>query len=105
MSEDRWLPVARAEEIAPRGARRLVTQHYDIAVFRSEDGRLFAIEDRCPHRGARLSAGAVYDNDKVACADHGWTVCLVDGKVAPPEQGRVRTFAVKVEDGVVYVLA
>jgi nitrite reductase (NADH) small subunit len=64
---------------------------------------MFAIEDRCPHRGARLSAGVIYDRDKIACLDHGWCIRLADGGVEPPEQGRVRTFPVKIEDGSVFV--
>ncbi len=64
---------------------------------------MFGIEDRCPHRGARLSAGVVCDSDKVACLDHGWGIRLADGGVEAPEQGCVRTFPVKVEDGLVFV--
>ena len=99
----RWMSVCRDDEICVRQARVLARLHGDIALFRGEDGRLFAIDDRCPHRGARLSNGAVYEVDKVACADHGWTICLADGQVLPPDQGCVRTYPVKVEAGVIYV--
>jgi len=47
----------------------------------------------------------IYDGDKVACMDHGWGIRLSDGGVEAPESGCVRTFAVKVEDGVVFVSA
>jgi nitrite reductase (NADH) small subunit len=36
----------------------------NVAVFRLADGTMFGIEDRCPHRGARLSAGVLYDGDR-----------------------------------------
>jgi nitrite reductase (NADH) small subunit len=100
-----WLPAGPADAIAPRKCVRVQGADCRIAVFRAEDGCLYAIEDRCPHRGARLSNGAVFDNDRVACPDHGWTIRLADGGVEPPDQGQVRTFEVKVEDGVVYVRA
>jgi nitrite reductase (NADH) small subunit len=103
MSEGRWIRVCRAEEIAPGKSRVVATAAGAIAVFRAEDGRLFAIEDRCPHRGGRLSGGAVYDNDKVACPDHGWTICLSNGRVEPPDSGQVRTYPVAVADGEVRV--
>lgn len=103
MDEEGWITVARAEAIAPRKACVIQTGEGKVAVFRAEDGRLHAIEDRCPHRGAALSNGLVYDNDKVACGDHGWSIRLADGGVEPPECGQVRTFPVKVEDGVVFV--
>jgi nitrite reductase (NADH) small subunit len=98
-----WLAAGRAEAIAPRKCVRVEGADCRIAVFRAEDGRLYAIEDRCPHRGARLSNGAVFDNDRVACPDHGWTIRLTDGGVEPPDAGQVRTFEVKVEGGMVYV--
>jgi len=75
----------------------------NVAVFRLADGRMFGVEDRCPHRGARLSLGVVYDGDKITCLDHGWGIRLVDGGVEAPEQGCVLTFPVKVEDGFVYL--
>lgn len=100
-----WRIVCKLDEIPRQRARVVKTPEVHIAVFRTDDDRVFAVEDRCPHRGAALSAGVLYDDDKVTCLDHGWSVCLTDGQVVPPEQGCVRTFAVKIEEGVVYVAA
>jgi nitrite reductase (NADH) small subunit len=98
-----WRRVCALDELPAPGVRTLTLSDLSVAVFRLADGRLCAIEDRCPHRGARLSAGVVYDGDKVACMDHGWGIRLSDGGVEAPESGCVRTFAVKVEDGAVFV--
>jgi nitrite reductase (NADH) small subunit len=100
-----WTRVCGLVELPAPGVRTLVLSDLSVAVFRLADGGLCAIEDRCPHRGARLSAGVIYDGDKVACMDHGWGIRLSDGGVEAPESGCVRTFAVKVEDGVVFVSA
>ncbi len=78
-------------------------QDLRIAVFNTEDG-LFALEDRCPHRGGRLSEGLIYEPCKVACPDHGWGIDLRTGLAEPPERGAVRRFEVKVEADVVSVL-
>jgi nitrite reductase [NAD(P)H] small subunit len=99
-----WLQVCRIDEMSRPGVRTLALPDLNVAVFQLADGKMFGIEDRCPHRGARLSAGVVYDGDKIACLDHGWGVRLPDGGVEPPEQGCVRVFPVKVEDGSVFVL-
>jgi len=99
-----WLRVCSLEELTCPGVRTLALHELNVAVFRLADGRLCAVEDRCPHRGARLSAGVIYDGDKVACLDHGWGIRLADGGVELPERGCVRTFRVKVEEGVVCVL-
>lgn len=98
-----WLRVCRDDELPPRRAFTLDTAAGRIAVFRAEDGALFAIEDRCPHRGAALSQGVLYDMHKVACPDHGWTIDLTTGKVEAPECGEVRTFEVTAVDGEVLV--
>jgi nitrite reductase (NADH) small subunit len=99
-----WLQVCTLHELSRAGVRTLALPELNVAVFRLADGRVFAIEDRCPHRGARLSAGVIYDADKIACLDHGWGIRLADGEAEAPEQGCVLTFPVKVEDGLVFVL-
>jgi len=100
----RWFEVCALHELPCPGVRTLVLRELNVAVFRLADGRMFGIEDRCPHRGARLSAGVVYDCDKVACLDHGWGIRLTDGGVEAPERGSVRTFPAKTENGSVFVL-
>ena len=51
----------------------------EIAVFRARDGRLFAIENRCPHRAGPLSEGIIGDG-KVVCPLHGHKFDLTTGK-------------------------
>jgi len=99
-----WLEVCALNELPCPGVRTLALPNLNVAIFRVADGRMFAVEDRCPHRGARLSAGTIYDGDKVACGDHGWGICLADGRVEAPERGCAQTFPVKVEEGLVFVL-
>ncbi len=98
-----WLRVCREDELLPGRAHTLDTAGGRLAVFRAEDGVVYAVEDRCPHRGARLSQGVVYDVCKVACPDHGWTIDLRSGAVEAPERGEVRTFPVRMVDGAVFV--
>lgn len=96
-----WTWVLEASELARPGVRSVQWGALRVAVFRLADGRLLALEDRCPHRGARLSGGLVYEGDRVACPDHGWTICLSDGWALPPESGQVRTFPARVaEEGI-----
>jgi nitrite reductase (NADH) small subunit len=94
--------VCELSALRSEGATSVVLGELRIAVFRTHDGALFALEDRCPHRGARLSEGVIYEHI-VACRDHGWSVGLKDGIVLDPDQGCVKTFPVEVYDGTVYV--
>jgi phenylpropionate dioxygenase-like ring-hydroxylating dioxygenase large terminal subunit len=49
-------------------SRKLLGQH--VLLFRGESGQLFALNDRCPHRGALLSQGRL-EGDAVRCMYHG----------------------------------
>ena len=51
----------------------------EIAVFRQRDGRLFAVQNRCPHRQGPLSEGVMGAN-KVICPLHSHKFDLCDGK-------------------------
>ena len=64
-----WYLIADAAEIGnqPVGLKRL---DRDIVVWRDERGTVHAVQDRCPHRGARLSRGRVLGG-RIACRYHG----------------------------------
>jgi nitrite reductase (NADH) small subunit len=74
----------------------------DVAIFRTSDDRVFAVRDRCPHRGGPLSQGIVF-GDRVACPLHNWTIDLASGSAAAPDCGAVRTFATRVDGGIVHI--
>ncbi len=99
-----WQKVCDLAALPGPGVCSVRLSEINVAVFRLADSRLLALEDRCPHRGAPLSQGTVFDSDKVACLDHGWCIRLTDGEVEPPDVGRATTFQVKVEAGAVLVL-
>ena len=73
-----------------------------MAVFRNAEDKVFALLDRCPHKGGPLSQGIVFGTS-VACPLHNWTIGLCDGQAAAPDEGCTPKFAVKVEDGQVFL--
>jgi nitrite reductase (NADH) small subunit len=94
-----WMKIGGLDEIPRLGARVVRSRvHGDIAVFRTADDNVFALRDRCPHKGGPLSQGIVF-GDKVACPLHGWSICLGDGNAVAPDKGCAETFAAKVENG------
>jgi len=98
-----WREVCRVDDIAPLGARRIIReQGLAVAVFRGAGDRVFALLDRCPHKGGPLSQGIVF-GDSVACPLHNWTISLADGQARAPDVGCAVNFACKVEDGTVYL--
>lgn len=97
-----WVKVALLEEIPRLGARVVRSKDNDIGVFRTEDDRVFAVNNACPHKGGPLSQGIVF-GDKVACPLHSWKISLKDGRAEEPDVGLTACYNTKVEDGFVYL--
>ena len=98
-----WTAICRLDDILPLGARRVARpQGGAVAVFRSADSRVFALLDRCPHKGGPLSQGIVL-GDSVACPLHNWTIGLTDGCARSPDEGCTPAFACKLEGGQVFL--
>jgi len=97
-----WTKVVALQDIPKLGSRLVRSAKGEIAIFRTEDDRVFALHNSCPHKGGPLSQGIVY-GDKVACPLHNWRISLVDGQAEEPDEGHTACFAVKVEDGAVYL--
>ena len=95
--------VCRLEEIPRLGARRYrAPDGRTIAIFRNAADKVFALHDRCPHKGGPLSQGIVF-GERVACPLHNTCVELDTGCAVAPDKGQVRRYAVKVEEGSVFV--
>lgn len=97
-----WTAIGTLSDIPQRGARCVETPEGKIAIFRTGDNRVFAIDDHCPHKGGPLSQGIVH-GASVTCPLHSWVISLETGKALGADEGCVRTIPVKVEDGKLYV--
>ena len=94
-----WKTICRVDDIPVLGARRVErTQGTAVAVFRTADDKVFALLDRCPHKGGPLSQGIVF-GESVACPLHNWTIALGDGCARAPDAGCTQRFSVKVDAG------
>jgi len=103
MSE--WKKICLVTDIPVLGSRRVSrATGMDVAVFRNSENKVFALLDRCPHKGGPLSQGIVHD-ESVACPLHNWTIGLGDGCAKAPDEGCTPKFAVQVTDGMVYLNA
>jgi nitrite reductase (NADH) small subunit len=95
--ERAWQPICRVDDIPVLGARRVRrARGADVALFRAADGTVFALLDRCPHKGGPLSQGIVFGRS-VACPLHNWTVALDDGHARAPDEGCTPSFSVRIE--------
>lgn len=98
-----WKPICKLDDI-PRLGSRVVRRPggADIAVFRNADDEVYALHDKCPHKGGPLSQGIVHGR-RVTCPLHGWNIGLEDGQAVAPDVGSCGAIGVKVEGGEVFL--
>lgn len=97
-----FIDIGALEEIPAQGARVVRTSLGCVAVFRTIDDRVFALDDRCPHRGGPLSEGIVHGSF-VTCPLHNWVFDLATGEAQGADEGRVATYPVRVEAGRLWI--
>ena len=98
-----WTSICKVDDIPVLGARRVERARGGaVAIFRNAEDKVFALLDRCPHKGGPLSQGIVF-GESVACPLHNWTIGLADGCARAPDEGCTPRFGVKVDNGVVHV--
>lgn len=88
-------------QIPPGLGKSFVIKGQEIAVFRGRDGRLFAVENLCPHKRAPLADGLM-GGSMVACPGHGHKFNLITGQ-GSEEGERVKVFPVREVKGEIYV--
>jgi nitrite reductase (NADH) small subunit len=99
---DGWTEIGTLDDIPRQGARVVRRADGDIAVFRTLDDEVFALRDKCPHKGGPLSQGIVHGN-KVACPLHDWKINLDTGMAVAPDEGCAARFPVRIDGGKVFL--
>jgi len=99
-----WTDVGAVSDIPIRGARRVPTREGDVAIFRTGDNQVFALMDRCPHKGGPLSNGIVHGH-AVACPLHNWQISLATGHPLGADAGKgcAPTVPLQLRDGRIYL--
>ena len=92
-----WIDIAALEDIPVRGARVIKTQAGCVAVFRTIEDRVFAIDDTCPHKQGPLNDGMVHGNS-VTCPLHNLVINLETG-ISADGESRVNTYEIMVKQG------
>lgn len=107
-----WYCVRSTGSLATGAMTSVTILGEQIVIGRTKLGELFALRDRCPHRGAPLSEGQ-FDGVAITCPFHGWRFgadgrckampTLVDGDVADPGQVKVGEFPIHESDGIIWL--
>lgn len=94
-----WKTICPIDDIPVLGSRRVARPRgAAVALFRDGAGGVYALLDRCPHKGGPLSQGIVF-GQSVACPLHNWTISLADGRAQAPDEGGTPTFQVRLDNG------
>lgn len=97
----RFHPVAAIDSLAPGNGRTVEVQGRRFALW-NLDGRFYAMDDACPHRGGPLGAGVLQDG-RVHCPLHGWAFDPTTGACLSQPARPVACHPTKVEDGQVWI--
>lgn len=111
--------VCRDEELKPGDMKAITVGRKPIVVVRSEEGETYALKNVCPHKGPPLSDGTLdrtcvasepgqysmeEDGEVLRCPWHSWEFDIKTGcSLFDPEGVRVRTYAVTIEEGNVFI--
>lgn len=101
-----WIDVGAVTDIPSRGSRTMPAPGGDIAVFRTGDNAVFALRDKCPHKGGPLSQGIVHGRS-VTCPLHNMVIDLASGEPTGADAGKgcAPPIPCRVEAGRVYLKA
>ena len=99
---ERWFDVCALVDIPVRGARRASICGVPVGIFRTASGKVFAVNNTCPHKGGPLSEGIVHDSS-VTCPLHNWVFDLETGQAKGADSGCVQTYPVELRDDRVFV--
>jgi nitrite reductase (NADH) small subunit len=97
-----WIQVGNLNDIPRQGSRIVNTATGEIALFRSVDDQVFALNNRCPHKGGPLSQGIVHGK-RVTCPLHSWQIDLETGAAVAPDVGCAHRHEVRVAHGALFL--
>lgn len=93
-----WIDIAALNDIPQRGARVVKTAQGCVAVFRTAQDEVYALNNACPHKGGPLAEGIVH-GASVTCPLHNWVFSLETGTAQGADEGQVATYPARVVGG------
>ena len=95
--------VAKVSELSDNSMLAVKAVNADYVIFKTSDGKLAALEDRCSHANIKLSLGS-YANDQITCVAHGacFNVCTGTALCGPASRS-VKTISVVVKEGIIFL--
>lgn len=96
VEEENWVSIGTLSDIPVRGSRCVDVGETTIAIFRTSENQVFALEDKCPHKNGPLSQGIVHDGC-VTCPLHNWVISLATGEAQGADEGQTSSFPIQMD--------
>lgn len=96
-----WVAIARLGDFDAQGRAMVKVGDTEVALFRV-DGQVYAIQNRCPHRGGPLVRGFLVAGPAIRCPMHAWRYDLATGVSNRP--ARATVYPVRVDGDQVSIL-
>lgn len=97
-----WYKVAQIEDIPQMGSRKIIIGETEIAIFKTNDGAIFAINNICPHKQGKLSEGLIHEHI-VTCPLHNWDIDLSSGEALGNDTGCTNIYKTKIKNNILYL--
>jgi 5,5'-dehydrodivanillate O-demethylase len=91
-----WFPIARTPEMVDEPVLAVTLLGENLALFRSDSGKLGLVAQRCPHRGASLAYG-MPEEEGIRCAYHGWCFDRTGQCIDQPAEPADSTFKDRIQ--------
>lgn len=98
----KWIKITEVENIPSMGSRVVQYGDIEIAIFKTRDGSIFAINNVCPHKQGKLSEGLIHES-VVTCPMHNWDIDLKSGKALGNDSGCTNVYESKIESNIIYL--
>ncbi|MEM9550219.1 MAG: nitrite reductase small subunit NirD [Pseudomonadota bacterium] len=99
-----WIDIGPLDAIPPRGARVVKSPMGCVAVFRTGEDEIYALDNACPHKAGPLAEGIVHGK-AVTCPLHNWVISLETGEAQGSDSGSVSTYPARVAQGRILIEA
>ena len=98
----KWYKITTLEEIPFMGSRVVEIGELEIAIFKTKDDSIFAVNNTCPHKKGKLSEGLVHEHI-VTCPLHNWNIDLKSGEALGNDHGCTNINKKKIVENIIYL--
>ena len=98
----KWYKITTLEEIPFMGSRVVEIGELEIAIFKTKDDSIFAVNNTCPHKKGKLSEGLVHEHI-VTCPLHNWNIDLKSGEALGSDHGCTNIYETKIVENIIYL--